>query len=256
MSMPADTPADVMMSPSSTKRSLGRTSIEGSILASSARSPNQVVAGRPASSPAAAYYECSVAHADHERYGFALLLHPGEMSLVGRQRADLASRVNEDINRRHRGEGVMRRNDETPPALDGAPISRDAEDLEAIAGEQHCPHREHFPRTRSVELFHSVEQQNPDAARSVQEGRNLHVDAAAFPYSRALLPRHTAWVNALLSRGSHDESLAFRGGISPDDAANAALHKRVVQASGGPSGMPSSPRHVRMNSSAIATAPS
>jgi DNA-binding MarR family transcriptional regulator len=54
MSMPADTPAELTMSPSSTKRSSGRTSMVPSSSASSSRDPQWVVAGRPASKPAAA----------------------------------------------------------------------------------------------------------------------------------------------------------------------------------------------------------
>jgi hypothetical protein len=54
MSMPAETPAEVMTSPSSTHLSPGRTSIDGSSLARCSSEPQWVVAGRSRSSPAAA----------------------------------------------------------------------------------------------------------------------------------------------------------------------------------------------------------
>ena len=54
MSMPAETPADVTMSPSSTYRSSGRSSIVGSSSAKVVSAAQWVVAGRFASSPAAA----------------------------------------------------------------------------------------------------------------------------------------------------------------------------------------------------------
>ena len=46
MSIPAETPAAVMISPLSTNRSSGRTSTVGSSSASVSRLPHQVVAGR------------------------------------------------------------------------------------------------------------------------------------------------------------------------------------------------------------------
>ncbi len=52
-SIPAETPEEVMTSPSSTKRSSPSTRIEASVAASGSRSLQWDVAGRPASSPAA-----------------------------------------------------------------------------------------------------------------------------------------------------------------------------------------------------------
>jgi len=54
MSIPADTPAAVTISPLSTKRSSGRSSIVGSSSARSGSALQYVVAGRPERNPAAA----------------------------------------------------------------------------------------------------------------------------------------------------------------------------------------------------------
>ena len=54
MSIPAETPAAVTTSPSSTKRASPRTSTSRPDAAKRSRAPHQVVAGRPSRRPAAA----------------------------------------------------------------------------------------------------------------------------------------------------------------------------------------------------------
>ena len=123
MSMPAETPAEVTRSPSSTSRSSGRTSIVGSSSASRSSEAQWVVAGRSLEQAGRRVDERAGADAGHQRDRGALAADPVEVGGVVELRPGaLTARVDQHVERRCVRERVVRLDGQSLGAPDGLAV--------------------------------------------------------------------------------------------------------------------------------------
>ena len=166
MSIPADTPAAVITSPLSTKRSSGRTSISRPSVGSTSSEPQCVVAGRPSSRPASASTSEPV----------QTLVTSAPRSAWPRTQARTASSPSCGLVPRRRDRRARRRAAPSPTSRPGAragpsrsvtgPSSRaTVKTRDAVVRELLRPRGEHLPRPGPVELLGAVEERDPDRRR-------------------------------------------------------------------------------------------
>ena len=163
MSIPAETPAAVTISPLSTNRSSGRSSTVGSSSASRSSRPHQVVAGRSRRRPGGGESQRASAHARHERAATGIRAEPVEERLVLELRVDPGAPGDEQhVCGRRRVPRVVGRDPEALRAPQELGRVRDGEDRDAVVRMLRRPGREHLPRPREVELLDPLEQDDRD----------------------------------------------------------------------------------------------
>ncbi len=176
MSMPAETPEEVMMSPSSTYRSSGRTSMVGSIVFSVSNEAQWVVPdGWPTARPRP--YQRPCADAGGQAAAAGLGPQPGQVAGVGHERSGaVATRIEDDVEGPGVAQGDIGRHDQAvgPPHRAGAGDA-DGDGLPPVVGPDAGPAGEHFVGAHGVELLDPVEQEDAD-------GLHPDPDPAAAPH--------------------------------------------------------------------------
>ena len=173
MSMPAETPAEVTTSPSSTNRASASTSTPSS--ASDSTALQCVAAGRPARSPAFAVDERAVADARHQRVARPLAEVLLE-SFVLEQLPDLPARVEEQVDGAEVGERDVRDHAQAVRARDrvGALGDEPHRDRPLVGGHPR-PGRQHLVRAGEVELLDAVP--DPDSDSEFVHAKSVPADA-------------------------------------------------------------------------------
>ena len=224
MSMPADTPAAVITSPSSTYRSSGRTSMLGSSSRSRSSEPQWVVAGRPLSSPAARVHQRAGADAGQQPGVRPAGPDPAQVGLVDQLRAGAhPARLDQHVQRRRVRPGVLGLQHQPLGAPDQPAVRRDRRHRPAVVRPLLGPRGEHLPRPDRVQLLQPVEHQDPDRSHGpIQPSRRRTRCTHAHPRG----------AGAAAPAGAEGIGGA-RGAAAPRGCGNLAAW-RAVRGAGGP----------------------